>query len=86
MFHDIYIVSYIFVLIKRNIILLEGLGAAGDACKGDSGGPATMENKKTKKHVLVGVVSWGEGCARKNTYGVYVKLYNFLAWVNSLLD
>ena len=31
--------------------------------QGDSGGPFTVKNSGTNKHDLVGVVSWGDGCA-----------------------
>ena len=39
-------------------------GVAGKSpCHGDSGGPLTVKNGLTKKHDLVGVVSWGAGCS-----------------------
>ena len=63
-----------------------GGGGVGDACKGDSGGPVTIMNSKTKKHVLIGIVSWGEGCGRVDKYGVYVKVSNFQAWINSITN
>mgnify|MGYP001301120388 CR=1 FL=1 len=34
--------------------------------QGDSGGPMTVEDASTKQHTLVGVVSWGEECAKVN--------------------
>lgn len=40
-----------------------------DACFGDSGGPLLTEN-----HTLVGMVSWGEGCARKDTPAVFSRV------------
>ena len=35
--------------------------------QGDSGGPFTVKSEETNQHDLVGVVSWGDGCAAVNS-------------------
>jgi secreted trypsin-like serine protease len=54
-----------------------------DSCQGDSGGPLTLGTGPNAP--LVGVVSWGEGCARRLKYGVYARLSALGPWVQSLL-
>ena len=41
-----------------------------DTCQGDSGGPLYDSDN----NVLVGVVSWGEGCADEEYPGVYARV------------
>ena len=70
-------------LISANMLCAGRIDGKGDACQGDSGGPLTVENRATGKHILVGVVSWGDRCGQKNKYGVYTKVNKFLSWINT---
>ncbi len=47
-----------------------------DACQRDSGGPLVVDG------VLIGVVAWGNGCARPTYYGVYTELLTYAADVS----
>lgn len=51
----------------------------GDACKGDSGGPFVIQRKD--RWYVIGIVSWGVGCGRKDHYGYYVKVVNYHGWI-----
>ncbi|XP_078266856.1 coagulation factor IX isoform X2 [Rhinoraja longicauda] len=55
-----------------------------DSCKGDSGGPYAVLYRET--WYLLGVISWGEGCGKRERYGIYTRVPGYLSWIhNSLL-
>lgn len=59
-----------------------GLGSA-DACQGDSGGPAL--GFAAADPVLIGIVSWGAGCTKKNFPGVYVNVTKYRGWIDATI-
>ncbi|KAE8278561.1 Vitamin K-dependent protein Z Precursor [Larimichthys crocea] len=52
---------------------------AKDACQGDSGGPHVTRYHST--YFVTGIVSWGEGCARRGKYGVYTQVSKYIDWI-----
>lgn len=66
---------------ERN--LCAGFAAGGrDACRGDSGGPLMV--RSGTGWVQAGVVSWGEGCGRKNRFGVFTRVAQFEPWLRAV--
>lgn len=47
-----------------------------DSCQGDSGGPLFQNGK------LVGLTSWGYGCASPDYPGVYTQVSNYIDFIN----
>lgn len=72
---------------ESGVVLTQNMFCAGyiegqqDSCKGDSGGPLVTKYKDTT--FLLGIVSWGKGCARPGTYGIYTRVSNYLEWVHN---
>ena len=66
-------------------MICAGLPEGGkDSCQGDSGGPLLVYDEMGEM-VLVGIVSWGEGCARPEKFGVYSNVANQIDWIRSVI-
>ena len=72
--------------------ILDGMICAGystgafDSCSGDSGGPMAYvpvgaSDELVTDSVLIGIVSWGRGCAAPGAYGVYSSVRAYLPWI-----
>lgn len=60
-----------------------GFASGGvDTCQGDSGGPM-FRRDNAGAWIQVGIVSWGDGCARPNAPGVYTEVSTFASAIAS---
>ncbi|XP_046599054.1 transmembrane protease serine 9 [Neodiprion lecontei] len=68
--------SYVEHPITERMLCAGHLHTGGqDACQGDSGGPIVLNGK------LIGIVSWGFGCALPSYPGVYTRVLYFRDWI-----
>ncbi|RNA18182.1 trypsin I-P1-like [Brachionus plicatilis] len=56
-----------------------------DTCQGDSGGPLFVKEivNGVTKFILVGITSYGDGCAQRGFPGIYTKVAPYLNWISS---
>lgn len=66
--------------IHRIVCVEELIACSHSLCQGDSGSPLVCSGE------VQGLVSWGQGCALPNYPGVYVKVCEFMNWIQDTLD
>ncbi|XP_059581563.1 acrosin-like [Alligator mississippiensis] len=52
-----------------------------DSCQGDSGGPLQCREETSNRFWLMGITSWGMGCARAQRPGIYTLARNYFDWI-----
>nr|CAI5866442.1 unnamed protein product [Callosobruchus analis] len=52
-----------------------------DSCQGDSGGPLVTRKRNSSRYEVIGIVSWGNGCARPGYPGVYTRVTQYVDWI-----
>ncbi|XP_060807573.1 trypsin CFT-1 [Amyelois transitella] len=79
-YREIYLMPGVPATVTQNMICAGVLDVGGrDACQGDSGGPLLFNNS------LVGVTSWGYGCAEPRYPGVSARVSSYTNWINATI-
>jgi secreted trypsin-like serine protease len=66
-------------VVTEQTICAGEMAGGKDACQGDSGGPLFLSSGG--RFVQVGLVSWGEGCARPKLPTVYTRVATHMDWI-----
>ncbi|XP_045395851.1 mannan-binding lectin serine protease 1 isoform X3 [Lemur catta] len=71
--------------VTRDMICAGEKEGGKDACSGDSGGPMVTLDRERGQWYLVGTVSWGVDCGKKDRYGVYSYVHHHKGWIQDVM-
>ncbi|NXU45447.1 ACRO protein, partial [Drymodes brunneopygia] len=54
-----------------------------DTCQGDIRGPLVYKDNGGDNFWLVGLASWGKGCARARRPGIFTSTQHFYSWIHA---
>ena len=78
-----YFIDHLKTLRNNDYVISKWLRIVQLYIKGDSGGPLICA--EDGKPVLYGVTSWGFGCAKENSPGVWTKITNYVDWIDQIV-
>ncbi|UJR23039.1 hypothetical protein I4U23_026065 [Adineta vaga] len=61
-------------------------GGGKDTCEGDSGGPIMYYSELYQRWLIVGITSYGHGCAVSFYAGVYTRISMYIDWIKSITE
>ncbi|XP_025051595.1 acrosin-like [Alligator sinensis] len=67
--------------VNRNTICAGHKKGGIDTCQGDSGVPLQCREQTSNRFWVVGLTSWGMGCARPRQPGIYTLTPNYFEWI-----
>ena len=72
----------------ENVICAGHLTGGKDSCQGDSGGPMMLPIEEIETYPLfqIGIVSYGDGCAKPNAPGINTNVAFYATWINDILN
>lgn len=81
---------YETVIDNRVLCTLYGKEGKGgkDSCQGDSGGPLMLpiKERETYPFYQIGIISYGDGCARPNAPGINTNVAFYAGWIKEKLN